>query len=364
MLVVLPRRQVPPWFYCMQVCFMVHRDILHAMDWQCVVVLVLLDLSVAFDTTDHQVLLHRLSHDLGVAGILLWVGSSPTWRKGRSLSPSRTHAWHPMAFDRCAPGLSAGPQLFPVYSAPLSKVEKAHGLNTISMLMTPRCTSRSVHMTWPSTILWSELCTASPTYNTGRTQTSWSWTVTILKPSSVRPISWRRFQLRASLSMMLPSSHPVESRTKALCRTPAQPRLLISAVCAQPPTSTFGTSATFCRSSHRQPWTAGTHLCYIQTWHGQRSLVWCNAGPAKAASACVRHPSSVIHRKYRTRENKLGCLHASIICCPSSVIPESLHVAIRSVKKGVDGRIHHKYTIHIEGIPHCTRLQQGHFYTV
>ena len=50
-------------------------------------------------------------------------------------------------------------------------------------------------------------------------------------------------------------------------------------------------------------------------------------------SSVVRRPSSVIRRKYRAIESKLGCLHACVIRHPSSVIPESLHVAIRSVKK-------------------------------
>ena len=44
----------------------VQNDILHAMDNQNIVIVLLLDLSAAFDTVDHSVMLHRLSHDVGV----------------------------------------------------------------------------------------------------------------------------------------------------------------------------------------------------------------------------------------------------------------------------------------------------------
>ena len=50
---------------------LVHSDILQATDRQLIVVLVLLDPSAVFDTIDHRVLPHRLSHSLGVAGTAL-----------------------------------------------------------------------------------------------------------------------------------------------------------------------------------------------------------------------------------------------------------------------------------------------------
>ena len=83
----------------------VHSDILQAMDRQRIVVLILLDLSAAFDTIDHRVLLHRLSHDLHGDGcmVLLCVDSSPIWRIGCSLSPSRTRARHHVSFGSACP---------------------------------------------------------------------------------------------------------------------------------------------------------------------------------------------------------------------------------------------------------------------
>ena len=44
----------------------VQNDILRAIDNQNIVIMLLLDLSAAFDTVDHDVMLHRLSHDVGV----------------------------------------------------------------------------------------------------------------------------------------------------------------------------------------------------------------------------------------------------------------------------------------------------------
>ena len=54
----------------------VKSDLLHAMDNQEVTCLVLLDLSAAFDTVDHDLLLNRLHFRYGFDGIILnWISS-------------------------------------------------------------------------------------------------------------------------------------------------------------------------------------------------------------------------------------------------------------------------------------------------
>ena len=46
-------------------------DILHSLDTKCGVVLVMLNLSAAFDTIDHTILLNRINSMLGVEGAAL-----------------------------------------------------------------------------------------------------------------------------------------------------------------------------------------------------------------------------------------------------------------------------------------------------
>ncbi len=59
----------------------VHNDIAWFVDAKCPVILVLLDLTAAFDTVDHEVLLSRLNHVVGIRGTALqWFSSYLTNR--------------------------------------------------------------------------------------------------------------------------------------------------------------------------------------------------------------------------------------------------------------------------------------------
>ena len=58
------------------------NDILRSMDQRKITILVLLNLSVAFDTVHRQILLHRLQSRFGITGVLLdWFTSYLTGRR-------------------------------------------------------------------------------------------------------------------------------------------------------------------------------------------------------------------------------------------------------------------------------------------
>ena len=87
-----------------------HNDILGATDDGECVILVLLDLSAAFDTVDHDILITRLKHRFGITGKALgWIQSYLSWRTqfakiGTERSSSRNLI---CGVPRCSSGLSA-----------------------------------------------------------------------------------------------------------------------------------------------------------------------------------------------------------------------------------------------------------------
>ena len=107
----------------------VQNDILLAMDNQNVVSMVLLDLSAAFD---HEVMLHRLSHDVGVVqNALDWFKSYLSDRVQSVHICGATSPAHHLPYE-VQQGTVLGPQLFSIYAAPVA----------ISMWMTVKSTSQ------------------------------------------------------------------------------------------------------------------------------------------------------------------------------------------------------------------------------
>ena len=104
----------------------VQSDILLNMDSQKLTLLVMLDLSAAFDTIDHTVMIETLDHETGTTGVALdWFAS---YLKGRTqkvqISGSHSRDYHlrygvPL-------GSCLGPLLFTVYAASLFKVLGKH----------------------------------------------------------------------------------------------------------------------------------------------------------------------------------------------------------------------------------------------
>ena len=107
---------------------MVHNDILCAMENQGVTLLVLLDLSSAFDTIDHPVLLSRLQHHLGINGtILAWFESYLSDRTQCVHINGKSSAPQPLQYG-VPQGSVLGPLLFSIYILPLGDIIRRHGM--------------------------------------------------------------------------------------------------------------------------------------------------------------------------------------------------------------------------------------------
>uniref|UniRef100_A0A669EKP4 Reverse transcriptase domain-containing protein n=1 Tax=Oreochromis niloticus TaxID=8128 RepID=A0A669EKP4_ORENI len=107
----------------------VTNDLLMASDSGLISVLVLLDLSAAFDTVDHNILLERLEHAVGITGTALqWFVSYLSNRlqfvhvNGESSSDTKVNYGVPQ-------GSVLGPILFTLYMLPLGSIIRRHSIN-------------------------------------------------------------------------------------------------------------------------------------------------------------------------------------------------------------------------------------------
>ncbi len=107
----------------------VHNDILTAMDRRDCVLLILLDLSAAFDTLDHDLLLKRLNSRCGVEGLALRWFESYLTNRTQSVIINGTESEKHILSCGVPQGSVLGPLLFTIYTAPLGDLLRQHGLD-------------------------------------------------------------------------------------------------------------------------------------------------------------------------------------------------------------------------------------------
>ena len=106
----------------------VQNDILKSVDESGGAILVLLDLSAAFDTIDHEKLLHLLDSTFGVRDSALdWIRSYLSERKQSVLISGKRSEEVKLSFG-VPQGSVLGPILFTIYTTPLGNLIRKHGL--------------------------------------------------------------------------------------------------------------------------------------------------------------------------------------------------------------------------------------------
>ena len=105
-----------------------HNDILGAIDGGECVILVLLDLSAALDTVDHDILITKLKHRFGITGKALgWIQSNlsgRSWRSGLSVRSSSRNL-----FCGVPQGSVLGPILYSMYTSPVTDIISKQNMN-------------------------------------------------------------------------------------------------------------------------------------------------------------------------------------------------------------------------------------------
>jgi hypothetical protein len=107
----------------------VKNDIANELDEGRVVLLVLLDMSAAFDTIDHDILINRFKNEYGVGGcVSSWFNS---YLKGRSSKVCISESYsssHKLNYG-VPQGSVAGPPIFTAYSKPAAEIPKRFGVS-------------------------------------------------------------------------------------------------------------------------------------------------------------------------------------------------------------------------------------------
>ena len=106
----------------------IQNDILRATDNQEVTILLLLDLSAAFDTVYHAILINRLEKSVGIEGnALKWFVSYLNGRRQCVMINNASSQFADIKFG-VPQGSVLGPILFSLYTLPQAGILKQHGV--------------------------------------------------------------------------------------------------------------------------------------------------------------------------------------------------------------------------------------------
>ena len=106
----------------------IQNDLLLALDSKQCVFLILLDLSAAFDTVDHTILVKRLNQRLGIqGGAIKWIQSYLDERKQFVIIQGERSAEHVLDCD-VPQGSVLGPGMFGDYDSPVGDIFHRHGI--------------------------------------------------------------------------------------------------------------------------------------------------------------------------------------------------------------------------------------------
>ena len=138
----------------------VQNDILSALDAGSAAILLMLDLSAAFDTIDHDILLPRLCNVYGITGnVLDWFRSYLTGRIQRVVIEDSVSVDEEMDFG-VPQGLVLDPRIYCMYTKPDSDIIQRHGLSHHSYADGARLYMTMDHSTndWLDGLARIELC--------------------------------------------------------------------------------------------------------------------------------------------------------------------------------------------------------------